>query len=226
MNAIGTTPRATSPKEVQHLSEGMRTGYAILGIILIALAALVIASPFLSGYVFFATVWVFAVAALLLMGIADLTAATSQTEAPEGIRTLRMIFGVLIIIFAFIAAIDFQFAFVVVWIFVGLGLLFQAFYLLAGVGGSNMLPDWQRNAGVGLGVIELIMAFLVLLFPIFAFTLVWLLVSIGALMLAFHLLSTASSGVKRPLAPMMGVPGFSNPPMGGLGGAPPTNPPK
>lgn len=226
MNATPTPSSPPQPTEVQHLSQGMRAGYGLLGIVLIAFAGILLASPFIHGYVFAATLWLFAVLALLAMGISDIVASTSQPEAPEGLRMLRLLLGVLVIIFAFVAALSFSFALLVIWIFIGLGLLFQAIFLLAGVGGSNQLPEWQRGFGVGLGVVELVLAFLVLLFPVFAFTLAWILISISAITVAIYLLGVASTGVKKPLPVMMGMPGFANPPMGGTPGAPPPSSPK
>ena len=219
-----TTPAGTAPSNnVQHLTSGMRSAYALLGVAALVFAVLLLASPFLNGYFATFVLYIFVVIALLVMGISDIVAGTSAAEANQGLRTLRLILGILIIIFAFVALIDIYFAFVVLWIFVGLGLLFQGFFLLAGVGGSNQLEGWQRGMGTALGVIDIIFAFLVLLIPVFAFILVWFLIAIAVIAAAIYLFTIASSGVKKPMPQMFNVPGFSPP--GGSGGMGPMSPP-
>lgn len=219
---------STSTKEVQRVSTGTRAAYALLGVVAIAFAVALLVSPFFNGWVMTFTLWIFVVVALLAMGISDIVAGTSPSEAPSGLRTLRLILGVFIIIFAFVALLSAYFAFVVLWIFVGLGLLFQGFFLLAGVGASTQLEGWQRGLGTGMGVIDIILAFLVLLLPVFAFILVAVLIAIAVIAAAIYLFGIASSGVKRPLPSLLNVPGFT-PPMGGQGGGtspPPAAPPK
>ncbi len=220
MNAPTTPPnRAPSPTTPQqHLSTGMRAGYAILGVAALAFAIALLSSFFLSGYVWTFTLYIFVVVALLVLGISDILSATSHPEAPEGLRTLRLILGVLILIFAFVALADVYFAFLVLWIFVGLGLLFQGLFLLAGVGGSVHLESWQRGMGSALGVLDILLAFLVLLIPLFAFVFVGVLVAFGVVVAGVYLLTMASTGVTKPLPTMMNVPGF--PPMGGTGAGP------
>lgn len=226
MQATSTPMGAAKPTDVQHLSSGMRTAYALLAVVATAFAVLLLASPFLNGYFATFVLYIFVVIALLAMGISDIVASTSTPEANSGLRTLRLMLGVLIIIFAFVALIDVYFAFVVLWIFVGLGLLFQGMFLLFGVGASTQLEGWQRGMGTALGVIDVIFAFLVLLLPVFAFILVWFLIAVAVIAAAIYLFSIASSGVKRPMPQIFNVPGLM-PPTGGSGGPmspPPTSP--
>lgn len=213
-----------APTPTQRLSSGMRAVYAGLGVVALATAALIVASAFIGGWLIF--LWAFVIVALLTMGISDIAASTSSVEAPQGLRTLRLVLGIIIILFAFIAVFSVFFALTLLWIFVGLGLLFQGMFLLMGVGASNQLEGWQRGMGTALGVIDVIFAFLVLLLPVFAFILVWILLTVAVLAAAIYLLGIASSGVKRPLPVMMNVPGFM-PPVGGMGGGapPPASPP-
>ena len=225
MQPTSTPASPSSPTATQQVSTGMRAAYALLGVLAFAFSIALLASFFLSGYVWTFTLYIFVVVALLVMGISDIVAGTSPSEAPSGLRTLRLILGILIIIFAFFALIDVYFAFIVLWIFVGLGLLFQGFFLLAGVGGSNQLEGWQRGLGTGLGVIDIILAFLVLIVPVFAFIFVGVLIAIAVIMAGVYLLSIASTGVKRPMPQMFNVPGFTPP--GGMGPmSPPPAPPK
>jgi uncharacterized membrane protein HdeD (DUF308 family) len=225
-----TSPTATTakPTEVQHLTSGMRTAYALLGVVALVFAVILLASPFLSGYFATFVLYIFVVIALLVMGISDIVASTSTPEASSGLRTLRLILGVLIILFAFVALIDVYFAFVVLWIFVGLGLLFQGMFLLFGVGASDQLEGWQRGMGTALGVIDIVFAFLVLLIPVFAFILVWILIAVAVIAAAIYLLTIASSGVKRAMPQIFNVPGLM-PPTGGTGPMsppPPAAPPR
>lgn len=226
MQTASSSTSAAKPTDVQHLSSGMRTAYALLGVVALIFAVLLLASPFLSGYFATFVLYIFVVVALLVMGISDIVASTSTPEANSGLRTLRLILGVLIILFAFVALIDVYFAFIVLWIFVGLGLLFQGMFLLFGVGASNQLEGWQRGMGTALGVIDIIFAFLVLLLPVFAFILVWILIAVAVIAAAIYLFTIASSGVKRPMPQMFNVPGLM-PPTGGMGGGPmsPPQPP-
>lgn len=228
MQTPSATPSAAaSPTPVQHLSSGMRTAYGLLGVVALVFAVLLLASPFLNGYFATFVLYIFVVVALLVMGISDIVSGTSTAEANSGLRTLRMILGIFIIIFALVALIDIYFAFLVLWIFVGLGLLFQGMFLLMGVGMSNQLEGWQRGMGTALGVIDIIFAFLVLLIPVFAFILVWILIAVAVIAAAVYLLGIASSGVKRPMPQMFNVPGLM-PPTGGMGpmSPPPASPPK
>ncbi len=224
MQATSTPGSTATPAEVQHLSSGMRTAYALLGVVAVVFAVLLLVSPFLSGYFATFVLYIFVVIALLVMGFSDIMAGTSAAEASSGLRTLRLILGVLIVIFAFVALIDIYFAFVVLWIFVGLGLLFQGMFLLFGVGASNQLEGWQRGMGTALGVIDIVFAFLVLLVPVFAFILVWFLIAVAVIAAAAYLFAIASSGVKRPMPQLFDVPGLM-PPTGGAGGPMSPSPP-
>ncbi len=220
-----STPTSAPGAPVQHLSKGMRTGYGILGIVAVAFAGLLLFSTFTTGYFATFVLYLFAVLALLSLGTADIVSAMSPHEAPGGLRTVRLILGVLILIFAFIALVDIRVAFVVVWIFVALGLLFQGLFLVGGVGASEHLEGNVRGLGIALGVIDIAFAFVVILIPPLALYLVLLLIAIAVLAAAVYLFTIASTGVKKPLARLaMAVPGLP-PSVGGGMGPPPSSPP-
>ncbi|MEM0129342.1 MAG: hypothetical protein QXG65_04180 [Thermoplasmata archaeon] len=220
--ATVSPPSPTNAPFAQHVPGGIRVAYAVLGIIAMAFAIALLASFFASGFVWTLTLYVFAVVALLAMGVADIVSATSHAEAPSGIRTLRLILGVIIIIFAFVALVDIRFALLAVWVFVSVGLLFQGLFLVAGVGASTHLEGWQRGVASALGVIDIVLAFFAILVPVFAFVFVGFLIAIAAIAVAIYFLTIASTGVRRPMPPVLTIPGF--PPMGGApgtGGSPP-----
>ncbi len=216
-----------SPEPVEHVGGGMRVAYVLLGILAFVFAVALLVSFFWQGIFAAWVLYVFVVVSLLLMGIFDIMSGSSGGDpAMAGMRTLQVILGVFVLIFAFVALVDIRFAFLALWVLVGLGLLFQGIFLLAGIGAAGPLPGWQRGLGSALGVIDLILAFLVLLIPGLALVLVALLISIAGFVAAATFFSIGVSGEKRPFAMAMNVPGF--PPMGGPGGpgAPPAAPPK
>ncbi len=223
MNATASAPGNSSPASTgpaQHLSNGMRTGYGALGVVAIAFAALLLFSAFRTGYFASFVLYLFAVVALLALGTSDIVAAMSPHEAPSSLRTLRLVLGVLILVFAFVALVDIRFAFVVIWVFVGLGLLFQGLFLIGGVGASQQIEGNLRGLGIALGVIDIALAFVVILIPALALYLVLFLIAIALVAASVYLFTIASTGVKRPLPRLrVDVPGF--PPSIGGGMTPP-----
>jgi uncharacterized membrane protein HdeD (DUF308 family) len=205
----------------------MRVAYILLGILAFVFGVALLVSFFWQGIFALWVLYIFVVVSLLLMGIFDIVAGSQGgDEAMSGLRTLRVILGVIIIIFAFVALFSVYFALAVLWIFVGIGLFFQGIFLLAGIGAAGQLPGWQRGLGSALGVIDLILAFLVLLIPGLAFILVALFIAIAGFVIGAACFTIGISGEKTPFIMPMSIPGF--PPMGGMGGpgTPPPAPPK
>ena len=215
-----TSPARERASPAQRLSSATRAGYAALGVVTIALAALLLVSAFGAGIFASLVLYVFAVVALFTLGASDIVAAMSPHEAPSGLRTLRLVLGALILIFGVVALLDIRFAFVVIWVFVGLGLLFQGFFLIGGVGASPQIDGTLRGLGIALGVIDVALAFVVIVIPALALYLVLLLIAVALVMASIYLFTIASTGVKRPLPRLsVDVPGF--PPSIGGGAAPP-----
>ncbi|MFZ0699554.1 MAG: hypothetical protein WAN74_05140 [Thermoplasmata archaeon] len=225
--AAASSTGSASPVPMEHVGGGMRVAYLLLGILAFVFALALLVSFFWQGIFAAWVLYIFVVVSLLLMGIFDIVSGSSGGDPSQsGMRSLRVILGVFILIFAFVALFSVYFAFTVLWIFVGLGLFFQGIFLLAGIGAAGQLPQWQRGLGSALGVLDLILAFLVLLIPGIALILVALLIAIAGFAAGVTFFSIGLTGEKRPFEMPMGVPGF--PPMGGPGGPgmPPSAPPK
>lgn len=200
---------------LQHLGPLWRAAYVLLGVVALAVAALLLLSFEFATF----ALWLFVVVALFALGLFDILSSQNAREASAAVRTWRLVLGVLILGFAFLALFDLLYAFLLLTILVGVGLLFQGLYLLVGVGRSGHLTDWQRNLGTALGAIDIVLAFLVLAFPILAFVLVWVLIALAVIVAAIHFLATGLSGVRRPILPeeerllgATGVLSFARPP--------------
>ncbi len=223
MGATMTSGGSPAAK-VESVGGGMRVAYILLGILAFVFGVALLVSFFWQGIFALWVLYIFVVVSLLLMGIFDIVSGSAPgDEAQSGLRTLRVILGVIIIIFAFVALFSVYFALTILWIFVGIGLLFQGIFLLAGIGAAGQLPEWQRGLGSALGVIDLILAFLVLLIPGLAFILVALFIAIAGFVIGVTCFTIGVSGEKKPFLNALNVPGF--PPMGGGMGGPGTPPP-
>lgn len=204
----------------------MRAAYIVLGIVALIFAIALLTSFFSHGIFAAWVLYVFVVVSLLLMGIYDVASATGPAVPGQvDLRGFRLALGIFVILFAFVALFSAFFAFFILWVFVGVGLFFQGFFLLAGIGATGPLPDWQRGLGSALGVIDIILAFLVLLIPGLALFLVGFFIAIAGFVAAVTFFSIGMTGEKKPFQMPMEIPGF--PPMGGPGGpglppAPPT----
>lgn len=223
--AAATSPGSATPAKMEHVGEGMRAAYVVLGVLALVFAVVLLVSVFSQGIFAAWVLYIFVVISLLLMGIYDIVSATSGAGARSELRGFHLGLGIIILIFAFVALYSAYFAFTVLWIFVGLGLFFQGFLLIAGIGAAGPLPDWQRGLGSALGVIDLILAFLVLLIPGIALVLVALLIAVSGFVAGVTFFTIGVSGEKKPFEMPVAIPGF--PPMGGPGGPgmPPAPPP-
>lgn len=222
-----SSTESTAPARTEPVGKGMRAGYFALGILAFAFALALLASFFWRGIFALSVLYIFVVASLLLMGIFDIVSGSEGGDpALSRMRSLRVVLGVFILIFAFVALFSVYFALTVLWVFVGFGLFFQGIFLIAGIGAASPLPPWQRGLGSTLGAVDLVLAFLVLLIPGLAFILVAFLIALAGFVAGVTFLTIGVTGERKPFDMPLNVPGF--PPMGGPGGpgAMPPAPPK
>ncbi|MFZ0699555.1 MAG: hypothetical protein WAN74_05145 [Thermoplasmata archaeon] len=194
----------------ESLGSGSRALYGVIGAICLIIAISLLYSGLNyglgAGSGWFATTFLqwLVIIALFVIGIANLVSASSKAEgASSAHRGIRVAIGVIVIILAILAILPLAFGvsvggysgLVLLSVFVGVALIFEAIFLIV-VGMVPEIPTWIRGVSIVLGIIVLIFGVFALVYPFFGPFLVWLVFSIALLAVAIRLLLVAASGIR------------------------------
>lgn len=130
--------------------------------------------------------------ALLLFGVRQIAMGVAARWRPGGLRALSVVAGVLLLVLAFlvIAFPGLGFATLVVLLYVGL-VIFGVAEISVGAG-ARFMRGWMRGYFIAIGVLDLILASLILIFPSLAQLTLVVILSLALLLSGIEL---AVSGV-------------------------------
>ncbi|MFX1403863.1 MAG: DUF308 domain-containing protein [Promethearchaeota archaeon] len=164
----------------------------ILGILAIALAVWMIASPFI--VTLFSIVLLFGFG-LLFLGIQSLMRGIFTRELPGWSRALNIIAGILAIILAAVPFTEPIFGLVMVLWFMSFGLLFYGLSMLM-LGFAADVPGWYRALLIIFGFIMMIIAFQVIWYPLWGLLFLTIMLPIGLILGGFQLIISAAIGTR------------------------------
>lgn len=185
---------ATTVAAARRTSSGWERSFEILvGIFSIVAAFLVWAFPGVAVL----TLLVLLAVGLLLTGLASVSLGLAARGHPTWVRTLRVVLGLFVLVTAGlvvfapagfgIGLLVFLLAFVLM--FTGVAHVFAA-------GGTRGQPRWHRDFEVLSGVLAIVLAFLVLYFPLLAVLSLVILLSVGLFFSGIEWLVAGITGVR------------------------------
>jgi len=170
----------------------LRIVQIVAGIIVLILAAYVIFNPHLAIGLLRLLLGI----ALIILGIAIIARAATVKVTSMGGRIVEVILGIIILVLGVAAIVYTNFGTAVLITLFAVGLLLNAIGRIAFSGyvvGAG-LPPWLRGTSLVLGIVALIIAIAVIIFPGLGVALLTLLVALALLLLGIELIVSGAVG--------------------------------
>ncbi len=163
----------------------LRVAEIIAGIIVLILAVYVILNPNVAISLLRLILGI----GLIILGLSLLVSGAGARTARMGGRVLTVILGIIVIALGVAAIVYTNFGSDLLLIIFAVGLLLNSIgrIAFAGYAAGAGLPSWLRGSSMILGIIALIIAILVIVFPSLGFGLLVLLVALALLLLGIEL---------------------------------------
>ena len=177
------------------MASWFRTLMFVAGLILVILSFMVWGYPLISGLTY---VYIFGFSLIILGGM-RMGQGIAEANLPAANRVLLAIFGLLLFVIGIYAiafpiggALTLVFFFAFALVIAGIDRLMLAWAGWPGPG----YPAYVRALVIIAGIIAVIFGFVALLYPTFGVTLLFVIISIGILVLGIELIASAMAGKK------------------------------
>lgn len=173
----------------------MRAIEVVAGVILVILSFSVWGYPLFAGV---SAVYIFGIA-LIILGTVRMGTGIYEKSLGSGTRALVVILGILLLVIGFYAIVyPFGGAITLIYFF-AFGLMLAGIDLVvraaSGLPGPDT-PDWVRYLTIATGIFALLMGFIALLYPGLGAALLFILISLGLLVLGLELIARGIVGRK------------------------------
>ncbi|HYA33707.1 MAG TPA: DUF308 domain-containing protein [Candidatus Bathyarchaeia archaeon] len=165
----------------------------VIGIIVLVLAGYLIFNPNVAINLLRIILGV----GLVVLGLVEIIRGATSKVAGRWGRVLTIVLGIIVLLLGVAAIVDTSFGAALLVTVFALGLLLNAIGRIeyAGYATGIGLPGWVRGASFALGIIALIIAILVIVFPtIVGFSLLVILVALALLLLGIELILSGAAG--------------------------------
>ncbi|MCE5298345.1 MAG: DUF308 domain-containing protein [Methanoregulaceae archaeon] len=186
------TPSAQDAS-IRNVPGWIRAIEIIAGIILVVLSFNIWGYPLVAGI---SVIYMFGLA-LIILGTVRMGTGIFETSLGSGARALVVILGILLLLIGFYAIAYPAGGAVTLIYFFAFGLMLAGIDLIvragAGLPGPDA-PDWVRYLSIAAGIFALLIGFIALLYPGFGAALLFILISLGLLVLGIDLIATGIIG--------------------------------
>ena len=158
-----------------------------LGILIVALSLIILVNP-IGG--FLSLVWLLGVI-LFVIGIEMIV---SHVFTPHRSRFAGIALGIAVIVLAIIAIAFPLIASIVLITLLGIALLFSGISKIIHGVNDKYSKKWHRGFNVAAGVLSVVLAIAILIFPIFGIAFAGLLIAISMLITGIQMISSGASG--------------------------------
>ncbi len=158
-----------------------------LGIVIVILSVVVILNPILG---FMSLVWIVGV----LLFVIDIEMIVSHMLTPHRSRFAGIGLGIAVIILAVISIGFPLIASIILVTLFGIALLFSGISKIIHGINDKYSKNWKRGFSIGVGALSIVLAIMILIFPVFGIAFAGLLIGIALLVTGFQMITTGISG--------------------------------
>ena len=158
-----------------------------LGIVIVILSVAVILNPVLG---FMSLVWIVGV----LLFVIGIEMIVSHVLTPHRSRFAGIALGIAVIVLAIISIGFPLIASIILVTLFGVALLFSGISKIIHGISDKYSKNWKRGFSVGVGALSVVLAVMILIFPVFGIAFAGLLIGIALLVTGFQMITTGISG--------------------------------
>ncbi len=169
------------------IPKGIRAFEIGLGIVIVVLSAIIILNPIIG---FISLIWVLGI----LLFVIGIEMIISHVFTPHKSRFAGIALGIALIILAVIAVAFPLITSIIVISLLGVALLFSGISKIIHGMNNKQSKKWNRGFSVATGVLSIVLAIMILVFPVFGIAFAGLLIGISLLITGIQMVSSGISG--------------------------------